>query len=362
MNLDDLLHDAAVAIREPDTTFVPLRTNAETLRKLDDDVELMGALERAYRAAEQAERLGRPIDAATYFRVAADQNIGDAAVRLATLLSELGEAEADEWFAVAEQEGFTTFPRERFLQHAAAVTVGITKPLRNRAHVSPAEVSRIEAATRALRTLDRQYGGIACHAAVLDHVRALDPFRGTRNDRLNAAIADAYDLAGWTAFDAGQPAAAHTYFATAMSLAGENTALMADIMSHAGRMYLHHDERDTALQLFQLGQLHARNSGSAAAIAKLTALEKQARGCPPEIDLTALRQQKRVRGQTIVLTALARNRLADGDSRAAAELAERALDVSARLRSQRANDHLRALGEEAEELADRIAARLACAT
>lgn len=140
------------------------------------------------------------------------------------------------------------------------------------------DVQRVEDANRAFRALDYQYGGGACHDAVLGYlpwgVRMLGAdATGLVTDRLYVAVADLHNLAGWTAFDTGQPRVAATHFGRALELAEQSRhdALVANIRYRMGRVHLHHDAPDEALAEFQLGQVAAQAAGSALAVAILCA-------------------------------------------------------------------------------------------
>jgi hypothetical protein len=138
------------------------------------------------------------------------------------------------------------------------------------------DVERIEQATRSFRALDYQYGGGACHAAVVGYLpwalRMLGAdATGLVLDRLCVAVADLHNLAGWTSFDTGQIHTAHTHFGRALKLAqqGPHDALVANIGYRRGRVHLHHNAPKEALREFQLGQVAAQACGSALAVAIL---------------------------------------------------------------------------------------------
>ncbi len=140
------------------------------------------------------------------------------------------------------------------------------------------DVQRIEDANRAFRALDYQYGGGACHDAVVGYLprslRMLGAYAtGLVMDRLCVAVADLHNLAGWTSFDTGQICVARIHFGRALELAkqGHNYALVANIRYRMGRVHLHHNAPDKALTEFQLGQIAAQASGSALAVAILCA-------------------------------------------------------------------------------------------
>ncbi len=140
------------------------------------------------------------------------------------------------------------------------------------------DVQRIEDANRAFRALDYQYGGGACYDAVVGYLprglRMLGAYATSLvSDRLCVAVADLHNLAGWTSFDTGQIRVARAHFGYALELAkeGHNCALVANILYRTGRVHLHHNAPDKALTEFQLGQVAAQASGSALAVAILSA-------------------------------------------------------------------------------------------
>ncbi|PFG48221.1 transcriptional regulator with XRE-family HTH domain [Amycolatopsis sulphurea] len=183
--------------------------------------------------------------------------------------------------------------RRRFLAHAAQVTMGAAvfgsesgtwseAPARTPApgRVGVTDVRQVEAATRALRSLDYQYGGGFCRDAVVAQLTwgqqmldasATDPVK----NRLFTAIADLHSLAGWTSFDTGLMDSARGHFAHALDLAkqGDNHHLVANVLYRMGRVYLHQDAANDALKLFQLGQIAAQESGSELSVAVLCANE-----------------------------------------------------------------------------------------
>lgn len=329
------------------------------------------AAERLYRLGEAAERAGNLHEAAVRFRVAADQRLGDAALRLARVLFALGEtAEAEQWCRLAVADGFAeaeeliqenSEARQRFLEHAARIMVGAPTFdwLPAAVPVGSMEPAAVQERTRALRALDRRYGGIACHPLVLEHLTAVEPFIVTGTEEMWTAVAEVHELAGWTAFDSGMPGVALPHFARALTLArqAENESLIASVLTRAGRMFLHHNAPEDALKAFQLGFAAAHNSWTdrrdlsdpRQAIAALTA---------------EVHGEDRVRARVLTLTALARNHLALGDTATAGELGGEAVAAAANLRSARADDQLRQLDQEAREagasvLVEHIAHRFA---
>jgi tetratricopeptide (TPR) repeat protein len=140
------------------------------------------------------------------------------------------------------------------------------------------DVRQVEAATRALRALDYQYGGGFCRDAVVAQLswgqQMLDSSAASPvKSRLFVALADLHSLAGWTSFDTGLMDSARGHFANALELAkqGDNNPLVANILYRMGRVYLHQEAPNDALKLFQLGQIAAQESGSELAIAVLAA-------------------------------------------------------------------------------------------
>ncbi|MBB3049575.1 transcriptional regulator with XRE-family HTH domain [Prauserella isguenensis] len=183
--------------------------------------------------------------------------------------------------------------RRKFLAHAAQVTMGAAvfgssaeawaaSPARTPApgRIGVTDVRQVEAATRALRALDYQYGGGFCRDAVVaqlswgQQMMQASTTDGVRS-RLFVALADLHSLAGWTSFDTGLIDSARGHFANALNLAkqGDNHPLVANILYRMGRVYLHQEAPNDALKLFQLGQIAAQESGSELAVAVLCANE-----------------------------------------------------------------------------------------
>ncbi|WP_199430701.1 helix-turn-helix transcriptional regulator [Qaidamihabitans albus] len=183
--------------------------------------------------------------------------------------------------------------RRKFLAHAAQVTMGaaVFGPASEAWAASPArtpapgrigvtDVRQVEAATRALRALDYQYGGGFCRDAVVAQLswgQQMLQASGTEpvRSRLYVALADLHSLAGWTSFDIGLIDSARGHFANALDLAkqGDNHPLVANVLYRMGRVYLHQEAPNDALKLFQLGQIAAQESGSELAVAVLCANE-----------------------------------------------------------------------------------------
>lgn len=139
-------------------------------------------------------------------------------------------------------------------------------------------VARVEASVADLRALDYRRGGGACREAVialLDHTQQLIAAAppGPLVDRLALALADLQNLAGWTSFDIGLTDAALGHFDAALDLASgqEHYDLMANICYRTGRVHLHHDAPEQALEEFAQGRHHAELAGSPLALAILSA-------------------------------------------------------------------------------------------
>jgi transcriptional regulator with XRE-family HTH domain/tetratricopeptide (TPR) repeat protein len=181
--------------------------------------------------------------------------------------------------------------RRKFLAHAAAVAVGahvlgadsgswvssaVLTPAPGR--IGMTDVRQVEAATRALRSLDYQYGGGFCRDAVVAQLswgQQMLSAAGTEvvKQRLHVALADLHNLAGWTSFDIGLIDSARNHFGRALELAkaGNSNQLVANILYRMGRVYLHKESPDDALKMFQLGQIAAQESGSELAVAVICA-------------------------------------------------------------------------------------------
>ncbi|MEV0082444.1 helix-turn-helix domain-containing protein [Saccharopolyspora sp. NPDC003752] len=188
--------------------------------------------------------------------------------------------------------------RRKFLSHAAAVTMGAAvfgtetsswlpanaqTPAPTR--IGMTDVQQIHAATKALRDLDYRYGGGTCRDAVVAQLSwaqqllessAAEPVR----KQLFVALADMHSLAGWTSFDVGLLDPARGHFGKALEFAkqAEDDGLVASVLYRMGRVYLHYEEPNEALKLFQLGQIAAQDSGSALTVAVLCANEAWAYG------------------------------------------------------------------------------------
>ena len=126
----------------------------------------------------------------------------------------------------------------------------------------------LQQATAQLRILDEQYGGGACHRAVLAQIGAaqqlLSSATGGDADRaLHIAAADLQLLAAWTAFDADQLKAARRHLHRALEHAhhADETSLIATAHCLHARISLHYGWAAAAVGLLHLGQDPAQASG-----------------------------------------------------------------------------------------------------
>ena len=166
----------------------------------------------------------------------------------------------------------------RLLEPASRSRVSTPAAIPVPARIGLGDVRQVEAATRALRSLDYQYGGGFCRDAVVAQLswgQQMLNSSGTEGvkQRLHVALADLHNLAGWTSFDVGLIDSARNHFGRALELAkaGESDELVANILYRMGRVYLHKEAPDDALKMFQLGQIAAQQSGSELAVAVICA-------------------------------------------------------------------------------------------
>jgi tetratricopeptide (TPR) repeat protein len=80
--------------------------------------------------------------------------------------------------------------------------------------------------------------------------------------RLQVALADLHNLAGWISFDLGRTDAAQAHFRAALDLAEDagNHSLAANVHYRLGRVHLHHDRFDDALREFDASGHEAAGS------------------------------------------------------------------------------------------------------
>jgi tetratricopeptide (TPR) repeat protein len=177
------------------------------------------------------------------------------------------------------------------LKHAAEVMMGTSLPETARwwqplteprtpvpDRIGDGDVANLEHLTRVLRAVDYQNGGGACREAVIAqtaHARAM--MRSDCTDevrrRVQLAVADLHNLAGWTSFDVGLHGNARLHFSLALeqAKATDNLSLAANILYRQGRVHLHRGFRDQALRFFQLGQIAAQDAEDPLTVAMLHA-------------------------------------------------------------------------------------------
>src|SRR3954452_4862446 len=162
----------------------------------------------------------------------------------ATQIRDVGSADGRQ----AEED--ESVKRRRFLAHAAKDTMGAAVsgpesgtwaagPARTPApgRIGMTDVRQVEAATRALRALDYQYGGGFCRDAVVAQLSWGQQMLGASatdvvKQRLHIALADLHNLAGWTSFDIGLIDSARNHFGKGLELAkeGRSEPLVANIL------------------------------------------------------------------------------------------------------------------------------------
>ncbi|MFD9704376.1 hypothetical protein [Lentzea sp. NPDC059081] len=279
--------------------------------------------------------------------------------------------------------------------------------------------------TSALRALDYEYGGGACRDACVALLGWANPLldagsSGPVLHRLQVAIADLHNLAGWASFDMGLLESAHRHFGRAMELARSsgNTALEANVHYRMGRVHLHYELAQDALESFQRGLPIAQASGSTLAVSILHANEawafakmgaerqalrqfaraqdefdraetedappwarffdladlvsiggmvhtELARTCDVKYARTAIPLLTRAissggeeasRSRSFRLAALAVNYLVQNEPEQARDVGEQAIAVSGPIRSARTRDRMRPLKQEADRLRGNAAA------
>lgn len=177
----------------------------------------------------------------------------------------------------------------QLIAHAAQVTMGTTQldgqvwslPVPREAIAGPsriglADVEQLETVTGMFRALDYQDGGGACRDAVIAQVGWGQQLLSAASAeevgrRLQLAVADLHNLAGWTSFDVGLHTSANQHFLRALELARHvnDSSLVANVLYRLGRLQLHKGQALNALKLFQLGQIAAQDSGCELTVAML---------------------------------------------------------------------------------------------
>lgn len=179
-----------------------------------------------------AERLGRPVTVAEIGMQVDDRDPATAGLDFPRTLQNAILAATDYWSLV---------DRRDFLSAASLAMTGWTTPIRrwlttptdphathagSRRHVGAADVAELLTSAEEARGWDSRYGGGNWRSsAVLACLRerATPLLHGRYNDhtgrQLFAATAQLSRLAGWTAFDSGQHAAAQRHYIQALRLA-----------------------------------------------------------------------------------------------------------------------------------------------
>jgi transcriptional regulator with XRE-family HTH domain/tetratricopeptide (TPR) repeat protein len=176
--------------------------------------------------------------------------------------------------------------RRKLLAHGAAVMFGtavlgadrdewLPSPAQTPtpSNIGLSDVKQVEAATRAMRALDHQFGGGTCRDAVVAQLSWAERLLGASGkeevrQRLFRALGDLQNLAGWATFDVGLVDSSRSHYATALEYAKQanDSDLLSNIMYRIGRLYLDQREPSDALKWFQLGQLAAQDAGSELAV------------------------------------------------------------------------------------------------
>ncbi|MGW4521060.1 helix-turn-helix domain-containing protein [Amycolatopsis sp. NPDC004378] len=175
------------------------------------------------------------------------------------------------WVAQAAIAGVSAAELARVLDQPANAT---TVPVQSAGRIGVREAEALEASVLALRARDDLLGGgavVATAAGEIGWARALltASASDTVRQRVQLASADLYSAAGWAAFDTGDPEQARAWLAAGLALAKDVNAhdLAAKVLFQLGRIYLHDQDGDGALKMFQLGQLAAQDSGVPRAVA-----------------------------------------------------------------------------------------------
>ncbi len=188
---------------------------------------------------------------------------GDAAMQRRAFIALVAQA--------AIVGGLSDADRERLVAVAGSPT---TAALPGKVGNSDAEA--LENAVRSLRAQDGQAGGGAVRAATAGYLGwaatlAGAPATDEVKRRIQVAHADLYSVAGWTSFDTGDHASAKRYLGTGLAIAkdAEQPDLAATILYRLGRVFLHENDPDAALKMWQLGQAAAQDADSPHALALL---------------------------------------------------------------------------------------------
>ncbi|GLZ42807.1 XRE family transcriptional regulator [Actinokineospora sp. NBRC 105648] len=140
--------------------------------------------------------------------------------------------------------------------------------------VGDSDAVTLEDTVAFLRAQDGQAGGGAVRAAAtgyLDWAASLATASGTDpvKRRIQVAHADLYSVAGWASFDIGDHATAKRHLGMGLAIAkdADQPDLAATILWQLGRVFLHAEDPDGALKMFQLGHAAAQDADSTHAVA-----------------------------------------------------------------------------------------------
>jgi hypothetical protein len=157
-----------------------------------------------------------------------------------------------------------------------------------------ATASRIRATVRSLTQLEFQYGGGHTRAMLLSYWKAeilpalRKSYGGPAREEIFAAAADAAEVLGWSAYDAGRHGAAQRYFVQGLRLAREagDAVMGGHILSNLSHQANYLGNFNEAVQLARAAQTAAAGKASATVNAMFLTMEARAlaslgdaRGC-----------------------------------------------------------------------------------
>ncbi|MER7472737.1 helix-turn-helix transcriptional regulator [Micromonospora sp. NPDC000018] len=223
------------------------------------------ALEREYRQARGT---------------AATAAASDTAIETDAAITPTASGAPDDTFA---QSGASCLHRRQALVAgitAIATAAGLLPGQRELRRIGAGDVARIQAVITLYRSVDYEYGGGAVHQQVAAFAEtASTAVDGAPGDRFRqaalAAVAEARQLAGWTAFDAGQHCDAQRHFLSAerTAVAAGDARLAARIRYCQARQFQHlHHNRD-AMDTLRLARDHLGAAATPAITAMLDSAE-----------------------------------------------------------------------------------------
>lgn len=217
---------------------------------------------------------------------------------------------------------------------------------------APTHLDAIRAMTVSLRGLDNVHGGVHSHHAVAAYlhgvaVPALQQSPSRIGGDARGAVAELMLLTGWTAYDAGENAAASVYFEQARALAaevgdlalvGETLAAMSHQAAYLGQGPAAVQHADAALAAAVRSGMHALAAEAHMSAAHGAALRGDARGAAlllgrAETDLSRADREQAPGWSTYLSSAYLDSRaghtlLAAGDLPAAVRSARASLDMA----------------------------------